>query len=156
MAIADRIAIMAGGRLAQVGTAEDLYARPATAFVAEFVGRVNAVVGRLVTTAPGELIVDVHGQRLRAAWTGAAPTDGRVSLAVRPETIDLTPAASDHDSAVVTSRVFLGEKVDYVVSWHDTTLLVCAWDPIRRGTLAPGDRVDVRLPERGARVLARG
>ena len=39
---------------------------------------------------------------------------------------------------------------------HDTTLLVCAWDPIRRGTLAPGDRVDVRLPERGARVLARG
>jgi len=156
MAIADRIAIMAGGRLAQVGTAEDLYARPATAFVAEFVGRVNAVAGRLVATAPGELIVDVHGQRLRAAWTGAAPTDGRVSLAVRPETIDLTPAASDHDSAVVTSRVFLGEKVDYVVSWHDTTLLVCAWDPIRRGTLAPGDRVDVRLPERGARVLARG
>ena len=156
MAIADRIAIMAGGRLAQVGTAEDLYARPATSFVAEFVGRVNALAGRVLTTTPGELMVDVHGQRLHAEWTGPAPADGRVSVAVRPETIDLTPAASDHDSAVVTSRVFLGEKVDYVVRWHETTLLVCAWDPIRRGTLAPGDRVDVRLPARGARVLASG
>jgi len=39
------------------------------------------------------------------------------------------------------------------VRWHDLSLLVCGWDPIRRGTFAPGDRVDVRLPAHGARVL---
>ena len=150
MAIADQIAVMERGDLVQLGTAEDLYARPATPFVAEFVGRLNRVPGRVCGREAGTLVVDVHGQRVHAE--GAA-LDGAVTLAVRPETIDLVPATSDHDSAVVVSRVFLGEKVEYVVHWHALHLLVCTWDPIRRGTLTPGDRVDVRLPARGARVL---
>ncbi len=150
MAIADHIAVMERGDLVQVGTAEDLYARPATPFVAEFVGRLNRVPGWVVGAEGGGLVVDVHGQRVHA---GGAGLDGAVLLAVRPETIDLDPAASEHDSAVVVSRTFLGEKIEYTVRWHDLSLLVCGWDPIRRGTFAPGDRVDVRLPAHGARVL---
>jgi ABC-type Fe3+/spermidine/putrescine transport system ATPase subunit len=150
MAIADRIAVMERGDLVQLGTAEDLYGRPATPFVAEFVGRLNRVPARVCGREAGALVVDVHGQRLRAE---GAVLEGAVMLAVRPETIDLLPAASQHDSAVVASRVFLGEKVEYVVRWHELSLLVIAWDPIRRGTHVPGDRVDVRLPERGARIL---
>jgi len=150
MAIADRIAVMERGDLVQVGSAEDLYARPATPFVAEFVGRLNRVPGRVIGVEMGALVVDVYGQRVYAEGAGL---DGAVLLAVRPETIDLAPASSDHDSAVVVSRTFLGEKIEYLVRWHDLSLLVCGWDPIRRGTLAPGDRVDVRLPARGARVL---
>ncbi len=155
MAIADRIAVMDGGRIVQLGSAEDLYARPATAFVARFIGRTNVVRGRVVEHAGRQLVVEVNGQRLRAESEGAAPAVGAaVMLALRPETIELAPAASDHDSAVIASRVFLGEKVDYVVRWGGESLLVVAYDPIRRGAFAPGSRVDLRLPAEGVRVLA--
>ena len=154
MAIADEIAVMDRGRLIQLGSAEDLYARPAVRFVAGFIGRVSMLRARVVGAAHGGVLVDVNGQRLVAEGAARPGDDGTVAIAVRPETIELAPAASDHDSAVVVSRVFLGEKVDYVVEWAGTRLLVCAWDPLRRGTVRVGDRVDVRLPERGVRLLS--
>ncbi len=155
MAIADRIAVMDGGRIVQLGTAEDLYARPANAFVARFIGRTNVVRGRVAGREAGALVVEVNGRRLAATAGGPAPAIGdEVALVIRPETVELRPAASEHESAVIVSRVFLGEKVDYVVRWGSESLLVAAYDPIRRGTFAPGDRVDVRLPAEGVRVLA--
>ncbi len=153
MAISDRIAVMQGGRIVQLGTAEDIYARPATTFVARFIGRTNVVRGRVLGREGGALVVLVCGRRLLAG-ADEAPADGaEVAVLIRPETVELRPAASDHDSAVIESRVFLGEKVDYVISWQGERLLVAAYDPIRRGTFAPGDRVDVRLPTEGVRVL---
>ncbi len=156
MAIADRIAVMDGGRIVQLGTAEDLYARPASAFVAQFIGRTNVVPGRVVEAAGGAAVVEVNRRRLRVVSDGAsAAAPGRtVRLAIRPETIELRPAASDHDSAVVVSRVFLGEKVEYVVQWGAVTLHVTAYDPIRRGAFVAGDRVDVDVPAEGLSALA--
>jgi iron(III) transport system ATP-binding protein len=154
MAIADEIAVMDGGRVVQLGSAEDLYARPATTFVAKFIGRTNVVRALIAGREDGGLLVEVNGRRLRAECEGDPPAAGTVALAIRPETIELGPAASDHDSAVIASRVFLGEKVDYMVRWGGESLLVTAYDPIRRGTFSPGDRVDVRLPTTGLRVLA--
>ena len=154
MAISDRIAVMNSGAIVQIGTAEDLYARPATAFVAQFIGRTNVVRARVAGREGGALVVEVGGRRLRVECDGDAPATGSVALAIRPETIDIHPAASDHDSAVIASRVFLGEKVDYVVQWGGVSLLVTVYDPIRRGAFVPGDRVDVRLPATGLRVLA--
>jgi iron(III) transport system ATP-binding protein len=154
MAIADRIAVMEAGRVVQAGSAEDLYARPATPFVAAFIGRVNTLAGRVRGGEGGALVVEAYGRMLRADWEGAPPSPGTpVALAVRPESIALTPATSDHDSAVVVSRVFLGDKVDYLVDWNGILLLVCAWDPARQARFTPGARVDVRLPESGVRAL---
>jgi iron(III) transport system ATP-binding protein len=153
MAIADEIAVMDRGRLVQLGSAEDLYARPAATFVAHFIGRVNVLRAKVVGAAEAGVLVNVNGQRLAAEGTARPGADGTVAIAVRPETIELMPAASDHDSGVVRSRVFLGEKVDYVVEWNGARVLVCAWDPVRRGTVGVGDRVEVRLPARGARLL---
>jgi ABC-type Fe3+/spermidine/putrescine transport system ATPase subunit len=153
MAIADEIAVMDRGRLVQLGSAEDLYARPASAFVAHFIGRVSVLRAKLVGAAEGGALVDVNGQRIAADGTPRAAADGTVAVAVRPETIELTAATSDHDSAVVQSRVFLGDKVDYVVDWSGVRVLVCAWDPVRRETMRVGDRVEMRLPTRGARLL---
>ena len=155
MAVADRIAVMERGRVVQVGGAEDLYARPACAFVAQFIGRLSVVRGRVEGRVAGAVAVGVDGQVVRVPWTGADPEAGReVTLGLRPETIELGPAASDHDSGVVLSRVFLGEKVDYVVQWGSHRLLVCTYDPIRRGAFAPGDHVDVRLPGEAVPLVA--
>src|SRR6059036_2632789 len=61
MAVSDRIAVMSRGTVVQEGTAEDLYHRPASEFVAQFIGRVNLLAGRVVTATADALEVDVAG-----------------------------------------------------------------------------------------------
>ena len=70
MAISDRIAVMNRGEIVQLSTAEDLYARPATAFVAQFIGRTNVVPGRVIEIGGGGAVVDVNGRRLTVAGDG--------------------------------------------------------------------------------------
>src|SRR6185503_1438930 len=81
MAISDRIAVMERGEVVQDGTAEDLYYRPRTEFVARFIGRTNLLAARVVSAAE----VEVEGVRLALA-TGKAAGE-RVTLVVRPEMI---------------------------------------------------------------------
>src|SRR5437762_7639593 len=61
MAVSDRIAVMNEGSVVQDGTAEDLYYRPASEFVATFVGRVNLVAGRIVDIGDGTATVEALG-----------------------------------------------------------------------------------------------
>ena len=59
MAVSDRIAVMNQGSIVQQGTAEDLYQRPASEFVAQFIGRVNLVAGRVISVSGATLEADV-------------------------------------------------------------------------------------------------
>ena len=155
MAISDRIVVMDRGEAVQAGTAEDLYARPASAFVAQFVGRLNVLQARVGQASGRAVTVDVNGHTLHAEPpAGRGPAVGEVvRLAVRPETIDLERPDGTLPEGRVESRTFLGEKVEYRVAWAGASLAVCAYDPIRRGSFAPGDRVGIRLPATGARIL---
>src|SRR5215469_16045447 len=65
MAISDRIAVMNQGVIVQEGSAETLYRRPTSEFVAQFIGRTNLLRGRVVAARPGQLEVEVQGHRLR-------------------------------------------------------------------------------------------
>ncbi len=63
MAISDRIAIMDGGRIAQIGTAEELYQRPTSRFVAGFLGNANLIRGVVVAADGQRTTIDVSGFR---------------------------------------------------------------------------------------------
>jgi len=96
-ALSDRIALMQGGRLQQVGTPEELYARPANPFVASFLGRANFLDATVVGLEGEALVCEVaEGVRwsVRAGGGDDGPTFGpgdRVRVMVRPETLELTP-----------------------------------------------------------------
>ncbi|MBI3006855.1 MAG: ABC transporter ATP-binding protein [candidate division NC10 bacterium] len=154
MALADRIAVMEGGRIVQVGTAEDLYARPANAFVAQFIGRTNLLPARVRGTDAAGVEVECNGRILRLPRDSGPGSAGQaVRLAVRPETIELTRVDGGGGDGEVVSRVFLGEKVEYLVRWGALTLHVIAYNPIQQGVLAPGERVGIRLALEGTRIL---
>src|SRR6058998_932917 len=84
MVISDRVAVLHRGRVVQVGTAEDLFQRPRTRFVAEFIGKTNLVDG--VAVEPG--VVARGGLRLRVAVTGLKP-GAPVAVSIRPHEIIL-------------------------------------------------------------------
>ena len=90
LTMSDRVAVMRGGRIEQMGAPADLYERPSTGFVASFLGASNFLEGEVVGQAGDAAIVEVSGYRFnvpRATLQAGAP----VRLVVRPEKIRLTP-----------------------------------------------------------------
>lgn len=124
MTMADTVAVMNGGVIEQMGSPVELYERPRTTFVANFLGQSNLLRGAVVGSDASSVGIDVEGARLYAGRNdGAAGTDtGEVWLGVRPEKIYLASAGSDpgDDSntlrdGVVTDVSFIGVSTQYVV-----------------------------------------
>jgi putative spermidine/putrescine transport system ATP-binding protein len=114
LAIADRVGVMRDGRIEQLGTPTDIYSRPATAFVAEFVGLTNRLNG---TVTGGS--VNVRGCVLPLA--DPATPDGQATALVRPEAVTVNP--SGPITGTVIAVTFLGASSRITVDLGDTTVL---------------------------------
>jgi putative spermidine/putrescine transport system ATP-binding protein len=117
LSLSDRVAVMKDGRVLQVGPPKELYERPRTRFVADFVGTNNLVPGEVLERRDQELIVRTAVGYLRAVPNGAVA--GRCVLAIRPENVALGPAEGGGamDDNVVSGRVafvsYLGNTLRY-------------------------------------------
>ena len=91
LTMSDRLAILVDGRVEQVGTPSEMYAAPATAYVAGFLGSANLLEGSVTATEPGVVGCEVGGLRLVAHASDPAAVGDRVTLLVRPERIEVGP-----------------------------------------------------------------
>jgi putative spermidine/putrescine transport system ATP-binding protein len=109
MALGDRIVVMERGRIAQAGTPQEIYHRPASAFVADFIGTMNRLSGEIVD---GHLVASCGRLPLPFVLGG-----GRVKLEImfRPEDVRLVPVGDHHLEAKVISSFFLGDHTRLVV-----------------------------------------
>jgi putative spermidine/putrescine transport system ATP-binding protein len=105
LSIADRVGVMNAGRLEQLDTPENIYRHPATAFVAEFVGAMNRLPGRLGEN--GE--VQVLGERLTALNADGRRPGTPIEALLRPEAIAVVTDAAG--AGEITQRTFLGSSV---------------------------------------------
>jgi putative spermidine/putrescine transport system ATP-binding protein len=144
--LADRVAVLEAGRVAQVGTADDLYRRPATPFVAGFIGRSTPLVGEV--TAEGALRV---GGGTVPAPRGAVA--GPVRVVARPEAF--RPAGPEEPAleALVDARRFGGATATYVLSLPTGETLELQAPP---GAWEPGTRVRVASTGEGLHLFPPG
>jgi putative spermidine/putrescine transport system ATP-binding protein/putrescine transport system ATP-binding protein len=122
MSIADRIIVLNDGRIVQEGTAREIYARPETKFVAEFIGRSNWFLGRLEAGSTSGLceFVTNDGHRLRVRFNGV---DGHAvnSICIRPERMRIEKDDSritEHANKIsvkVVNVAYLGADVHITV-----------------------------------------
>jgi iron(III) transport system ATP-binding protein len=152
MAISDRIAVMNDGRIAQLGSAEELYRRPASSFVAGFLGRANLLPATVRASSGGSVTLDVSGTAIKVASAIPHSLGERLSVMIRPERILIGPPGGPLDGEIV-SRVYLGEKAEYVVQVDGAMLQVIRADPPEGETLALGARVGITLPQDGVQLL---
>jgi putative spermidine/putrescine transport system ATP-binding protein len=134
LSVADRVGVLRNGRLEQVASPDDLYERPATAFVAEFVGTMN----RLPATLAGDQ-VQLLGTRRPLA--GAAPPSGPVVALVRPESLDV--AADPDGSGRVVTRTFSGAITRVAVALPDGVEVRVDVPSAVSAELTPGTAVTV-------------
>jgi iron(III) transport system ATP-binding protein len=153
MTTADVIAVMNGGKIEQLGSPEDIYARPRSEFVARFIGSSNIVKGKALDAAH----IEVAG--IPVSCTGAvlaAGTDAAISIRQHEIRIDRAEPAWERQNivpAVVARNVFLGSSRDYMVEIGDGTQIRIVTSP--EENIEPGSRVWLRLPAERCRVLER-
>ncbi|MFF3449496.1 ABC transporter ATP-binding protein [Streptomyces sp. NPDC002667] len=146
LSMADRVAVMRAGRLEQCASPAELYGRPATAFVAEFVGTMSRIPG----TLDGDR-VDVLGRRLPV--DGDAPAPGAVDVLVRPEAVRVSADAAGDARVVATA--FLGAATRVTVRLADGTEAKADLPTHEAAALVAGAAVTVTLPDRPVLVAAR-
>jgi putrescine transport system ATP-binding protein len=119
MTVADRIGVMDRGRLIQVATPPELYEQPNSRWVADFVGDVNLIEGRIVEAGADTVIESAAAGRLRAGPAGGVKPGDTVWVALRPEKVRLAhekPAASENCVAgCVRDIAYLGDLSVYKV-----------------------------------------
>jgi putative spermidine/putrescine transport system ATP-binding protein len=139
LAVADRVGVMRDGRLEQVGPPAEIYLRPATPFVADFVGLSNRLPGRL-----GDGAVEVLGARLPLVGAAADAT-APVTALVRPEAVDVVADPEGVGRVLATS--FLGPTSRVTVELPGDVLVVAQVASARLAELVPGTAVRVDLHE---------
>jgi putative spermidine/putrescine transport system ATP-binding protein len=136
LAMGDRVGVMSAGRLEQIGPPSELYDRPKTRFVAEFVGLTN----RIAATAQGGT-VNVLGTAV--PLLEGSTQSGQVEALVRPENVRLVPA--DDGDARVAAVSFLGSLCRAQVTLPDETLVVSQMSASDARGLVPGAAVRVSI-----------
>ena len=129
LTMSDRIAVMNRGRIEQVARPQELYERPRTPFVADFLGESNSLSGSVVRANGSRLVVRTsRGLEVVASEDPERPAAREVRLAIRPEEIVFLEPDDPADNVVegvVEEAVYLGEAVRYLVrSTHGELLIV--------------------------------
>jgi putative spermidine/putrescine transport system ATP-binding protein len=162
--LSDRVVVMSEGRIEQAGTPFEIYNFPATAFVASFVGTLNAVPARIVDPASKRLSLGGTEIVTSSEVTGAAGE--RVTVAIRPEMITLVSAdgeaigpaggGANRLAATVDDVAFLGSVVRVRTSLADgTSVSVDTFNNPNLAVPPAGSSVVLRVPPEACLVLAR-
>ena len=150
LGLSDRIGVMNGGRIEQLGAPRDIYERPATRFVADFIGASTVLRGRAVATDR----VAVAGANLHVGGR-ALPVGADVELAIRPERVWLAPGPGHNVlDARVEGLVYQGAQTEVTARLDDgQRVLVFVTEPAPE-SLALGQTVRLHLPADAFMVLA--
>jgi spermidine/putrescine ABC transporter ATP-binding subunit len=153
LSLSDRVAVMKDGRVLQVGVPRELYERPRTRFVADFVGTNNLLPGRVRERRGERLFVETALGRLEAIPHAAAAIADRCVLAIRPENVAIQPSgvAAPNGGNSVAGRVafssYLGNTLRYDVETGPGPILKAdVRDPWHHDPMAVGRAVTVSFP----------
>jgi len=122
LAISDRVIVMNGGKIEQIGTPEDIYNRPCSRFVADFVGSANMLQGHVkAMNADGTMVFETSAG---VSILTAAGKQDSTTLALRSSYIHLRPDETNRIAGTIHRRMFHGDFIQYVIDWPDGQLIV--------------------------------
>jgi iron(III) transport system ATP-binding protein len=153
LSISDRMAILDGGRIAQVGTPEDVYRKPRTKTVADFIGETNFLPGKIHSTSPGCAVVETAGTGLFKGLVGDPnwlPEAGEdVTVSVRPECWVLCeePEPANCLRGRIGESIYLGEVAQYQFFTDGTKLKIFELNPRLSARTSARDLFAVAQPE---------
>jgi iron(III) transport system ATP-binding protein len=151
LSVADRIAVMRDGQIAQVGTPAELYQSPASPFVATFVGATNLIPGELTEIKDGLATVKTAAGPLIVKATPLASPGERVTVSIRPERLrTIGPTAVNRITGTIVQTTFVGEASEHLLDVGGIKLHVMRMPP----TFAPQGQMTVEFMPEDATVFS--
>ncbi len=156
LSMADRVAVLRDGVVRQVASPQELYRRPASAFIANFIGETNFLPGTVVANEPGRVLLDVAGVRLAAeACPEAFGVGAKVVLSLRPEALFRADGPGDGVNRLrvtVRETSYLGEIADHLaVSEQGQEIKFFELNPV--GVSRGGESITLGVEARDVVVL---
>jgi iron(III) transport system ATP-binding protein len=128
LAVADRIAIMRDGKIIQIGSPTDLYDKPKTSFVADFLGQTNLIPGKVIARENSVVRVETSIGTLMANANSEISQGREVLLSIRPQNIRIVPEQSSGTNGTnrltgkIIESTFLGESTEHLLAVGDNRL----------------------------------
>lgn len=149
LALSTKIAVMSEGKVEQIGSPREIYTKPATKFVAQFIGTANFLEGRVVRTRPGRVTLATSHCELEVDSHTSLATGAQAIVSLRPEHVELMPLghAQGQKNVVegtIVGRAYQGDLIDYVVRVGDEELKARSSADI---SFRNDDRVSLHLAE---------
>ena len=143
MTMADRIIVMDGGVIQQIGTPEDIYNEPVNAFVADFIGESNIVDGIMIEDG----VVEIFGKKFACLDAGFDPMEP-VDVVIRPEDVDIVDIKDGMLTGTVTNVTFKGVHYDVIVDFKGFKWLIQTTDycPVN-------SRIGIKIDPDGIHVM---
>nr|WP_246229717.1 ABC transporter ATP-binding protein [Bradyrhizobium cytisi] len=158
LTMSDRVAIFESGAIDQIGTPDELYNKPATAFVAGFIGENNALDGVVERVVGNQCLVALPtGLKTTAMAIGDIRPGAPVHLTIRPERIGLSGAGADSDNrfqATVDGRIYHGDHQRLLARLASGQILTVKVGP--EATMAAGEAIDLCWPISDCRAFPAG
>ncbi|WP_415183830.1 ABC transporter ATP-binding protein [Phaeovulum sp.] len=154
--MSDRIAVLGGGEVQQLGTPAEIYEEPANRFVADFVGETNFLDIEVLETRDGIATVRTPFAQIITVPAPISIKPGKATLSIRPEKLNLGDQVQGVEfQAQVVNKHYLGGYTHYSLSANGTSIRASRRNASREGdSISIGSTVHVGFVESSARVLA--
>jgi spermidine/putrescine transport system ATP-binding protein len=157
LTMSDRIAVMNNGRIEQIDTPHEIYNRPKTRFVADFIGETNLLKGKLVGKSADQVFVSIEGNIFTFVANEEAYPSEDVFISVRPELFKMKRNRQDGEACLtgrVTEHVFVGSVYKTVVTIPNGTEIVVMQSAASNELIQLGEEVFLTWESQKAVVLA--
>jgi len=161
LSMSDRIVVMLDGKANQIGSPIDIYERPQTSFVADFIGRSNILSGKIETNVNGKATLNAEGLLLPLV-PNIVNSGAEVSVMIRPECVKLQKTGVKVESSPrvfnvrVLSIVYLGSILQYSVQIEGGPVLLITQNNVGSSDsdkLVSGDRAEILIPDNAVYII---
>ncbi len=151
MSLSDKIIVMRHGNIEQIGTPREIYACPATPFVADFIGIANVVPAKVLERKDGITTINLLGSICSKPSTCQVQSGDDCKVVLRPE--DLSLGHTGEIKAIVTSSIFMGESQDYTINVQGLSLEVKEYNPCNKEVFAAGSEIFLSIDKLSMHIL---
>ena len=156
MSLSDRIIVMRNGRIAQMGPPPEIYADPASVFVAGFIGKAAFFTGTVTAIGDAcEVTVNRHSLSI-PRWSKSLAVGDSAKIMCRPESLVLLPPGEGVINGRVVTNIYLGNSLESYIATDIGEILVQVDNPAGRNINGEGEAVSIAIRPELAKVLAEG
>lgn len=153
MTLSDRIVVMNLGAIEQVGSPEEIYARPVNKFVADFIGKeTNFVTAKVAEKDGSKVKVDVWGKTMTFEGFSQFNKGDSVTLVIRPEMVTLSGQSGDFEGKV-SLATYLGQEMIYEIASNKQLFTVVVSNPLKQGMFHNGDKVFMNFDNKSVYLI---